>query len=975
MTLHIPLATFRGVFRQLLWRNTSINRSASPLLARSWANGSRAPLQPPSIVWTRGAKRQSKKMLSELPQGIIALEPLPSAQEPKYPPVIEQARANMNKLPNNVLITRVGSFYELYFEHAEQIGPLLNLKVSQKRAGPTSVSMAGFPFYQLDRMVKSLVQDHNLTIALCEEFPNSDPDKLGPLFERKITRIISPGTLIDEKFMDPCENNYLLALSTPPITINSLEDASKAFSQKVGLAWLDASTGDFYTQETTVAELSGDIWRIGPREVLLSDTLKGESGNYIAKKMEDEKLFLTYYKQPPESPNQIDSWDEMLESPVAKPMKSKFSELEVQAASNLLYYIKNQLPGINLTLQPPIKRFKEEIMAIDSNSMRGLEIKRTLRDGTAKGSLVHTVKRTVTKSGARLLSSWLTTPSTSLKTIEDRLDLVEFFYNKNVLREEVAYMLRRTIDLQRLAQRFSIGRGTADDLISLARTIEAMQLILSRLSREVPSARTHSLGALVARMEIPTELARKINDSIDEEGLILQQKIQESQNAELVAMTEAISEPEGSIGFDEGNGGKLKISKDTDTSGYFEGKSGLSRTEPWLMLRCASPTLEKLHKRLDKQFEKKKELTEELRVNLGVTSLLLKWTPGQGHFCHVKGKDVKATLEKIPETISASRSVRTFQVKEWTELGSKIDQTRLQLRAEEQIVFRKLRDEVIRNIGLLRKNAAVLDEMDVSTSFAELAREKGWIRPILNSGSTHKIYGGRHPMVEDGLGEDGRKFTPNDCIVGGPERLWLITGPNMAGKSTFLRQNALISILAQVGCYVPADYAEIGIVDQVFSRVGSADNLFRDQSTFMVEMLEASDILRKATPRSFVIIDEIGRGTSPAEGTAIAFACLDHLYRVNQSRTLFATHFHEIVDWTTDYKEIGYYCTDIQENSSGSFTYIHALRKGVNRDSHALKVAQLAGIPSDTIAIARKKLRELNQEVAKQAPAPRNKHR
>ena len=198
-------------------------------------------------------------------------------------------------------------------------------------------------------------------------------------------------------------------------------------------------------------------------------------------------------------------------------------------------------------------------------------------------------------------------------------------------------MLRRTIDLQKLAQRFSIGRGTADDLISLARTIEAMQLILARLSREVPSARTHSLGALVARMDIPTELARKINESIDEEGLILQQKIQESQNAELVAMTEAIGEPEGSVGFDEGHGGKVRISKDTDTSGYFEGKSGLSRTEPWLMLRwyfqspkidismanrvhyvSASPTLEKLHKRLDKQFEKKKELTEELRVSLGM---------------------------------------------------------------------------------------------------------------------------------------------------------------------------------------------------------------------------------------------------------------------------------------------------------------------------------------------------------------------
>jgi DNA mismatch repair ATPase MutS len=289
---------------------------------------------------------------------------------------------------------------------------------------------------------------------------------------------------------------------------------------------------------------------------------------------------------------------------------------------------------------------------------------------------------------------------------------------------------------------------------------------------------------------------------------------------------------------------------------------------------------------------------------------------------------------------------------------------RLQIRAEEQRIFRELRQEVIINLVKLRRNAAVLDEIDVACSFATLAQEQHLVRPIVDNGVYHKIVGGRHPTVKFGLEEQGRPFVSNDCFLGGEERIWLITGPNMGGKSTFLRQNALITILAQAGSFVPADHAEIGIVDQIFSRIGAADDLFRDQSTFMVEMLETAAILKHATARSFVIMDEVGRGTTPEDGTAIGFACLHYLHNVNKSRTLFATHFHALADMTGDFDHLGRYCTDVKETPDGSFSFVHKLKPGVNRHSHALKVARLAGLPESVIDLATGALERLSADTS-----------
>lgn len=538
------------------------------------------------------------------------------------------------------------------------------------------------------------------------------------------------------------------------------------------------------------------------------------------------------------------------------------------------------------------------------------------------------------------------------------------FIDSEGLRDGVIQLLKRSYDSQRLVQKFAMGKGDPDDLICLSRAIEASQgvkQVLSqherRLSTETNVNAKRCLDSMVSRLylEGPSALSIKITAAIDEEGLLQQQRIEESTSAEAASLAQEVAIHEGGSSELDSLPKKVKA-KNSDKSATSENEA----VETWIMRRDASDSLNDLHTELEDLIDEKAALTQRLRDHVGApgsAALTLKWTPGLGHICHVKGAKIsQKSLEDLGVTrnVSSTKSTRSFYLPAWTELGNRIDRTKVQIRQEEQAIFGKLRREVIMNLVKIRRNAAVMDELDVACSFATLASEQQLVRPILNNGNAHHIVGGRHPTVKLGLEEQGRSFVSNDCLLGDQERIWLITGPNMAGKSTFLRQNALITILAQVGSYVPAAYAEIGIVDQIFSRIGAADDLFRDQSTFMVEMLETAAILKQATSRSFVIMDEVGRGTTPEDGTAVSFACLHHLHYHNQSRTLFATHFHRLADMTQGFEHLECYCTDVKETAQGAFSFVHRLRKGVNRDSHALKVAQLAGLPRETIELAQR---------------------
>ncbi|KAK8137738.1 hypothetical protein PG984_001118 [Apiospora sp. TS-2023a] len=970
-----------GVCRRNARADSSYLRPRLPQISR-WQLGVGSSIQ------TRGKKTKTTVNLADLPQGPLVPPtptPAPSAsaedavaeenEGPAYPTVVLQARRNMQKFENCVLLTRVGGFYELYFQHAEEYGPLLNIKVAQKKTSAGPVPMAGFPFFQLDRFLKVLVQEYNCYVAVAEEFPNDPGDKVktnGLMHDRRVTRIITPGTLIDENFIDPLANNYVMAIHTPakPELNVSKEEKTLAAAIPLGLAWLDVSTGQFYTQTATIGSLPSVLSRIGPREIIVDEALQSDTNHALFAILAEDKHLISYSPHP--NPLALSEWTPMLESEIPLHTLSSLTEDETQAGSLLLQYVRDRLIGLSMKLQPPIRHESMHVMTIDKNSMRSLEIKQTIRDSFFRGSLLHAIRRTVTKSGARLLNEWLIAPSTSLDTIEQRQDLVEYFLQNPDLRDEIVQLLRRSHDSQRLVQKFAFGRGDPDDLIGLANTIRTTESIAKLLKAASKGKRsTTAFADMLSRMNLTkvSKLADRIRDSIDEEGVFQKHELEDQETSQLLSLAEGIVSTEGSTEetaalLPKSPKLRKKPSNPTSIRDHYA-DDNLS----FIMKPGASPGLRDLHAALESLLHEKAALTDELRARFGAASLTLRWTPNLGHICHVRGvKDTRRLAETAPDlpAVSSSRSTRAFHAPEWTRLGQRIHQTRFQMQTEEARLFSELRAQVVLHLVRLRRNAAVLDELDVTTSFARLAAEQGLTRPQLRDDSGDSsatlIIGGRHPTVEGGLHEQGRTFTSNDCLVGVPGhgRLWLITGPNMAGKSTYLRQNALITILAQVGCYVPAHHAELGIVDAIFSRVGSADNLYRDQSTFMVEMLETAQILRAATPRSFVIMDEIGRGTAPEDGTAVAFASLHHLVTINKCRTLFATHFHSLADMVEDRGmhvttggHVEMYCTDVEEDDQGGFVYIHKLRKGINRESHALKVARLAGIPEAAINVAK----------------------
>ena len=919
--------------------------------------------------------------MKELQQGNVEMDSLPDIppkDEPQYPTVLQGAKANMAKFDNCVLITRVGNFYELYFEQAEEYGPLLSLKVGYKHTKLGPVAMAGFPFFQLDRFLKMLVQDLNKYVAICEEFliQTSGKVKSGGLkHDRRVARVITPGTLIDENFLDPYEYNFLLSVH-PEAVVSTSEVVKERVSSHaepediIGLAWLDLSTGDFNTQTILRSSLSSALTRIGPREIVLPSNVPADIRDEVEKIVGHDHRLLTSHETQSEFTS-MHAWNQMLESPVCDDADDIFTTGEKLAAHRLLDYVQNRLQGLQARLQPPQRRELEAILSIDRSSLRGLEILETSREGLGKGSLYHAVNKTSTKSGARLLRDRLTSPSGSLSEIHDRLDLVNVFVENEELTESLVFRLQRTFDVQRIVQRFALNKGDADDMLSLSTAISetaATKTLLTSVSSystaeplddikyaSVPSC----LESLSQRLDLqsPLELQSKIASSIDEEGLMQKHRLEDDEAAEVAAMAHDVvlqTAPEELETLPKA----IRMRNRSELSN----KDDIELEEPWIMRRDASAVLLQLHEDLEGLQTEKINLADTLRKELSAPTLTLKFSPGLGHFCHIRSANGfnREKLESLQaRMVSSSKSTRSFYLTDWTRLGRRVDQAISKIRDEERRIFSSLRDLVIKNLVTLRRNAAIMDELDVAIGFAILAREQSWVRPILNTGTEHKIIGGRHPTVKLGLEEQGRSFVSNDLILDHNKRMWLVTGPNMGGKSTFLRQNALLTILAQTGSYVPAVHAEIGVVDQIFSRIGAADDLFRDQSTFMVEMLETAAILRHATPRSFVIMDEVGRGTTPEDGTAVAYASLHHLYHINKCRSLFASHFHALADMTRDWPKVAYYCTDVLEDDSGAFTFLHRLKKGVNNQSHALKVAKLAGLPLEALKVAETVLEQI----------------
>lgn len=936
-----------------------------------------------TVVQIRGAKTKVTISLDELPQGQLPALPaeVPATDTEDsdpldvFPVVIRQHLQNVRKFKDCIVLTRVGNFYELYGEQAEQYAPLLNLKVAARKVKATgTIPMAGFQYQFLERYLKQLVVDLNRHVAISEEVSkpvdsHARGDQL--LYDRVVSRIVTAGTLVDESFMDPYQNNYVLSVYIPG-SIDSLESHLAASDTSVsdvnreavapltvGLCWADLSSGHLYVQATTISSLSSVLARVNPREVVLDTALQAQDQDTLRELLGEGAFGIAYHESLQSSFESTVDWESLLDRPLTA-SALQMTTHEAGAAAVLLSYVKEKLQSLKITFLPPVRHVDSAHMQIDKQSLRGLEIRTTLRDNLMKGSLLHSIGRTLTKSGARLLTQRLVAPLMSIEDINLRLDLVATLLASDTLREDLAAILRPSADIQRLVQKFSIGRGDADDLLALARTIASVLQLRGLVTRALDALAVDGVdapqeGAMRSAMAgLPVDdvlqVRDKIQNAIDEDGLARQHRIEDLESDEVVEFAAKVEQA------DEDEVLRPKQRRIAKKDANEEYQLEASDREIWIMKRQASATLNKQHGKLNRLMAEKISLSRRLREQLNCNSLTLKWTTQLGHYCHVKGKDAKSNLPNL-RTISSSKNTRSVYIADWTELGRSIDDAKLRIRREEERVFRNLRDEVIAHLVKLRAIATTLDELDVAYSSATLAKERDLVRPIFHSGPQHHVIAGRHPMVDLGLMEAGRPFTSNDCEMSDvSNRILLITGPNMAGKSTYLRQTALISILAQTGAYVPAAYARLSIVDKVFSRIGSSDNLFKHQSTFMVEMLEVATILANATSRSLVVMDEVGRGTTPEDGTSVAFAVLKHLHDVNRCKTLFATHFHALADMAAveGLHGVAFRCTDVVEAPDGSWMYIHRIREGINRDSHALKVAKLAGLPDEVLTCARR---------------------
>lgn len=844
----------------------------------------------------------------------------------------------------------VAALTQSYFDQAPQLTADIGIKLASRKWAGQSVPMAGFPIHQLDKYLKVLVQEKGRLVAICEEFKETDAAP-GP-FQRRVTRVVSPGTLIDERFLDPFTNNFILAVAQRNDTY--------------GLAWLDVSTADFHTAVCADEKaLRDEIVRIHPREVVLiqdafAQTTANdgtEGGDHLVWEAIDLVHGSVATILPP-SPTSQDEARRMAPAPA--------STAEQEAVTILTAYLQTRLmdhmPGLCMdTSTDSAPHAHEQVMHLDAHTLGALEIRATARDGGVRGSLISILRETMTQGGTRLLTQWISQPSTNLALIRARHAMVDLFLSRAFLRTDVRTLLRSGIaDILRTLQRINLRRNDEQDLLEVRDFVRSSDALVRRLKEE-QSHREEGLGwtelaDLVSRFRPLHAIGERLGDAIDERVIEKRMQRQEA----MLQMRDA-AYGGGPAPSEEVQLPKKRARK-KDTASLLLDDPLWGDTFEHLIRPDISPVLRAFTTEHESLRRQARTLENTLRKEMD-EPITLKFLLGQGHVVHFPSARTTPPATSPLSLAYKTKTTRTYYHPEWTRIGTKLQKLSARLAEREAESLEALRQEVLQESADIRRNARLIDQLDVFVGFATAAEKLALTRPTIDEGPALSIRGGRHLAVEMGLLERQRLFTKNDLDLGGSTSLHLVTGPNMGGKSTFLRQNALIAILAQAGSFVPADSAHIGLVDQIFSRVGAKDDLFHSRSTFMVEMAETAEILRRATPRSLVIADEIGRGTNTSVGLSIAFATLHTLATTIGCRTLFATHYYELADILENApgaaqpaahalaERVAFYCTTLEEHASG-LVYSHQLRPGVNRTSHGLDVARLADMPDTTMELA-----------------------
>lgn len=798
---------------------------------------------------------------------------------------------------NYLLFYRMGDFYELFFEDAVVASNALDITLTKRgKKDNKDIPMCGVPVHAADVYLARLIRK-GFKVAVCEQVEK--PEEARKRGSKSVVK------------------REVVRIVTPgTVTEDSLLEATQnnflaslSFIQDVvGLAWVDISTGSFQTQKCRVEQLGTALSRIQPAEILISDL--------IWQKLKEEK----------HTQSLLTDWKELL-TPLAHTFFDSvngerrlkkiyevtslggfgtFSRAEISAAGGLVEYIELTQQGKIPKLSSPQQWSASEVLEIDGATRNNLEIIKTI-GGSKKGSLLATIDRTLTSAGSRLLLNWISAPPTNPLIINKRLDSITCFYENEGLLGSLRDIIRTVPDVERALSRLSADRAGPRDLIAIRNALSKTNII-----------KTELLTENVGLSRIKDEFKRHIQD----------------------------------------------------LDGYYPLVELLERAladDPPILIRDGGYIARGFNAELDRLRNLKNEsralvagLQQRYAEEMDINSIKIKHNNILGFFIEVTSLHSEKLMSH-PTFIhrqTMANSAR-FTTVELSELEREINQSAQKSLGIEEECFNKLRNEVLIHHERILASAFAVAEIDVFLSLAKLAIEHGYIRPIITTGNEFEIIEGRHPVVE-AFCKDGEHFIPNSCELKLENRLWLLTGPNMAGKSTFLRQNALIILMAQLGSYVPASYAKIGIIDRLFSRVGAADDLARGLSTFMVEMVETASILNQATEKSFVILDEIGRGTATFDGLSIAWATVEHLHHVVRCRTLFATHYHELTNLSSTLDSMKCYSMKIKEWND-DIIFLHEVVEGVAHRSYGTHVAKLAGLPDTVVQRAKVVLKELEE--------------
>jgi DNA mismatch repair protein MutS len=832
--------------------------------------------------------------------------PIVSGDAGRVTPMMEQYIEIKAANPDCLLFYRMGDFYELFFEDAEVASRALGIMLTKrgKHLGQ-DIPMCGVPVERADEYLHRLIAlGHR--VAVCEQLEDpAEAKKRGPksVVRRDVVRLVTPGTLTEDTLLDAKRNNYLLSVARARLS-------SVGEEARFALAWIDISTGEFHVTEANRSTLAAEIARLEPGEIIVSDALFGDAE------------FSAFWRElPAVMPLTRDVFDSAtaerrLASFFAVATSEAFgalTRLELTAAAACVTYVERTQLGKRPPLSPPLRESAGATMAIDQATRGNLELMKTLA-GERRGSLLEAIDRTVTAAGSRLLAQRLSAPLTDPAAINQRLDAVGAFVDNVALRAETRSRLAAAPDLARALARIAVGRAGPRDLAAIRDGI----LAAAELAR--------ALGAL---KEPPAEIAAAVQAALAPDGMLA---------AELAAALAA------ELPAFKRDGGFVREGYDADVDELRALRDESRRVIAALQARYAEQT--------------------------GVRALKVRHNNVLGYFVEVTSQHGDKLLAAPLNTTFIHRQTLASQVRftttELGELEAKIASAAERALGLELDIFDKLAATVIAESGAIKACADALGVLDVAAALGALAAERDYARPHVDASLDFVVEGGRHAVVEQALSKDGTPFVANDCNLSPPPkekagRIWLLTGPNMAGKSTFLRQNALIAILAQMGSFVPAKSARIGVVDRLFSRVGAADDLARGRSTFMVEMVETAAILNQAGARSLVILDEIGRGTATFDGLSIAWATVEHLHDVNQCRALFATHFHELTALAARLPRL-YNATVRVKEWQGEVVFLHEVTAGAADRSYGIQVAKLAGLPQSVIERAKLVLAKLEQE-------------